>query len=95
MKRTSVAILGATGSIGSQALQVIATNRERFDVTEITASQQVEKLVELCHQFSPQRAVIANPSLYDQLKEGLKGLATEALAGKTLLRKWLAAQRLM
>jgi 1-deoxy-D-xylulose-5-phosphate reductoisomerase len=58
-----VAVLGATGSIGGNTLDVIARHPERFRATVLTAHRQVEALVALCIQHQPDLAVIADPSL--------------------------------
>ena len=85
MKR--IALLGATGSIGTSALDVIARHPERFAVHALSAASQVDALVELCRRFQPRYAVIADASQADALAAGLRahGLATEALAGAPAL----------
>ncbi len=85
--RRTIAVLGATGSIGSSALDVIARHPQRFAVTALSAHRDVDALLALCRQFRPQRAVIADPALLDALAAGLRaaGLATEPLAGRDAL----------
>ncbi len=85
MKR--IALLGATGSIGTSALDVIARHPERFAVHTLTAGTRVDALVELCQRFQPRYAVIADDTRADALAAGLKrcGLRTEALAGAQAL----------
>jgi len=79
----TIAILGATGSIGGSALDVIARHPQRFTVTTLSAHRDVDGLLALCRQFQPRRAVIADPALLDALATGLRkaGLASEPLAG--------------
>ena len=69
MKKQQICILGSTGSIGTQALEVIAEHNERFEAYCLTANNQVEKLAEQARKFKPACVVIANEEKYDQLKE--------------------------
>jgi 1-deoxy-D-xylulose-5-phosphate reductoisomerase len=82
-----IAVLGATGSIGSSALDVIARHPERFQVTTLSAHRGVDALLALSQKFKPQRAVIADCALLDTLAAGLRtaGLTTEPLAGPDAL----------
>jgi 1-deoxy-D-xylulose-5-phosphate reductoisomerase len=82
-----IAVLGATGSIGASALDVIARHPGRFAASVLTAHSQVAPLVELCRRFRPGHAVIADPAGYRALVEGLReaGLATVAHAGAEAL----------
>ena len=66
-----VAVLGATGSIGGNTLDVIARHPERFRATVLTAHRQVEALVALCVQHRPELAVIADPELEADLARRL------------------------
>ena len=81
MKR--VAILGATGSIGSSALDVIARHPDRFRVSALAAHRKVDELVTLCVQFKPTLAVIADDALLPSLQEKLAraGSSTRAASG--------------
>ncbi len=85
MKR--ITLLGATGSIGRSALDVIARHPDRFQVDALAAGSRVQALVELCRQFQPRVAAIGDPAHHDELARGLAshGLATEALAGPDAL----------
>ncbi|GGY24831.1 1-deoxy-D-xylulose 5-phosphate reductoisomerase [Rhodanobacter panaciterrae] len=67
----NVAVLGATGSIGGNTLDVIARHPERFRATVLTAHRQVEALAELCIRHRPQLAVIADPALEAELARRL------------------------
>jgi len=69
MKR--IAVLGATGSIGGNTLDVIARHPERFRATVLTAHRQVQALAELCMQHRPELAVIADPALEAELSRRL------------------------
>lgn len=68
MKKKQIAILGSTGSIGTQALQVIAEHSDRYEVYCLTANNRVEQLAQQAHQFRPAAIVIANESRYDELR---------------------------
>jgi len=68
MKKRQIAILGSTGSIGTQALQVIAEHSDRYEVYCLTANNRVELLAQQAHQFHPAAVVIANEQRYDELR---------------------------
>ena len=76
-----IAILGSTGSIGRQALEVIADNNELFEVYALTANNQVDLLIEQALRFRPEMVVIANEQHYLKLKEALTGLPIKVFAG--------------
>jgi 1-deoxy-D-xylulose-5-phosphate reductoisomerase len=80
--KKQIAILGSTGSIGTQALQVIAEQSERFEVYALTANQNVELLIEQAKQFLPDAVVINDTSKYRQLKEALANLPIKVYAGE-------------
>ncbi|MBR1547738.1 MAG: 1-deoxy-D-xylulose-5-phosphate reductoisomerase [Prevotella sp.] len=66
--KRQIAILGSTGSIGTQALQVIEEHSDLFEVYCLTANNRVELLAEQAHKFKPAAIVIANEQLYDRLR---------------------------
>ena len=68
MKKKQIAILGSTGSIGTQALQVIEEHSDLYEVYCLTANNRVELLAEQAHRFHPAAIVIANEASYDELK---------------------------
>ncbi len=78
MKR--VAILGATGSIGSSALDVIARHPDRFEVSALAAHRKVDELVALCVKFKPALAVIADDALLPSLRDKLASAGSSARA---------------
>ncbi|MBQ4063136.1 MAG: 1-deoxy-D-xylulose-5-phosphate reductoisomerase [Bacteroidaceae bacterium] len=80
-KKRQIAILGSTGSIGTQTLQVVEEHPERFDVYAITAGTRVNELIEQARKFLPRVAVIADDSKYLQLKEALADLPIRTLGG--------------
>ena len=65
MKR-QIAILGSTGSIGTQALQVIEEHSDLYEVYCLTANNRVQLLAEQAHKFRPAAVVIANDQRYDE-----------------------------
>ena len=67
-KKRQIAILGSTGSIGTQALQVIEEHSDLYEVYCLTANNKVELLAEQAHRFKPAAIVIANEQRYDELK---------------------------
>lgn len=76
-----IAILGSTGSIGTQALEVIREHKERFEIYALTANNQVELLIRQAREFMPEVVVIANEEKYEYLKEALKELPIKVWAG--------------
>ena len=83
----NVAVLGATGSIGGNTLDVIARHPERFRASVLTAHRQVEALAELCIRHRPQLAVIADPALEAELARRLAaaGVRCEVASGHAAL----------
>lgn len=81
MKKTSIAILGSTGSIGTQALEVIAANSNRLEVSLLTANNNAELLIEQAIAFQPQRVVIGNESKFSLVAEALRHQPIEVIAG--------------
>lgn len=79
-KRT-IAILGSTGSIGTQTLQVVEEHPDLFEVYAITAGSNVERLIEQAHKFNPEAVVIADESKYETLKEALADKPIKIYAG--------------
>jgi len=88
-----VAVLGATGSIGTSALDVIARHPQRLRASVLAAGRNVDALVDLCRTHRPQHAVIANEAGYAALRGGLRaaGLDTEAHAGDAALDALVAS----
>ncbi len=68
MKKKQIAILGSTGSIGTQALRVIEEHSELYEAYCITANNKVEELAAQARKFKPAAVVIANEQRYDRLK---------------------------
>lgn len=80
MKR-GIAILGSTGSIGTQALEVIRSHPERFDVEVLTANNNVDLLIRQAVEFVPNVVVITNENHYDKLKSQLFRLPIKVYCG--------------
>ena len=83
--KKQIAILGSTGSIGTQALQVIEEHPELYEAYVLTANNQVELLAEQARKFMPAAVVIANENKYLQLKELLADLPIQVYAGADAL----------
>lgn len=83
--KKQIAILGSTGSIGTQALQVIEEHPDLYEAYVLTANNQVELLAEQARKFMPAAVVIANESKYSQLKELLADLPIQVYAGADAL----------
>lgn len=79
MKR--VTILGATGSIGTQTLDVISQNSDDFEVVALTASESVQKMAELIQRFCPSYAVMKNEEKAEELRKLLPNHSCEILYG--------------
>lgn len=80
-----LAVIGATGSIGTQTLEIVAEHPERYAVSVLTAGSRVDKLIELCVRFRPALAVIADTSCYKKLRDALTPLGIETAAGPQAL----------
>lgn len=85
-KRQQICILGSTGSIGTQALDVISQHPDRYEVYCLTANNRVKELAQQARQFRPAAVVIANEAHYDELKELLSDLSDiKVYAGEAAL----------
>lgn len=91
MKR-QLAILGSTGSIGTQALEVVSEHPDMFEVYALTANNQVELLVEQAHKYMPEVVVIANERKYPELKEALEDLPIKVWAGSDAIAQVVQAE---
>ena len=92
MKKKQIAILGSTGSIGTQALQVIEEHPDLYEVYALTANNQVELLAQQARKFMPVAVVIANETKYLQLKEMLADLPIQVYAGTDALSEIVEAK---
>jgi 1-deoxy-D-xylulose-5-phosphate reductoisomerase len=83
--KKKIAILGSTGSIGEQTLNVIQQHPDRFEVEVLTANENVEKLTKQAIEFQPNIVVIANESKYSELSKNLESTDIKVFAGKESL----------
>ena len=79
--KKQIAILGSTGSIGTQALQVIEEHPDLYEAYVLTANNKVDLLIGQARKFRPEAVVIANEDKYLQLKEALSDLPIKVYAG--------------
>ena len=79
--KKQIVILGSTGSIGTQALEVIEEQSELFEVYAITANNSAELLVKQARKFNPEVVVIANKDKYPFVKDALQDLPIKVFAG--------------
>jgi 1-deoxy-D-xylulose-5-phosphate reductoisomerase len=80
-----IAILGSTGSIGTQALEVIASHPDVFEVEVLTAQNNADLLIEQAKKFNPNVVVIANEAHYTKVKEALASTDVKVYAGESAL----------
>ena len=80
-QKKQIAILGSTGSIGTQALEVISENNSLFEIYALTANNNVELLIEQSRKFMPEMVAIGNEDHYPTLKNALADLPIKVFAG--------------
>src|SRR5512139_2551508 len=87
MKPRILTILGATGTIGVNTLDVVARHPDRFDVFALTGATQVERMVEQCRTHRPRFAVMSEPAAAAALRDRVaaEGLKVEVLEGTAAL----------
>jgi 1-deoxy-D-xylulose-5-phosphate reductoisomerase len=83
--RKRVAILGSTGSIGTQTLEVIRSHPDKFEVEVLTAQNNADLLIQQALEFKPNCVVIANESLYPKVKNALMTFDIKVYAGEKAL----------
>ena len=76
-----IAILGSTGSIGTQTLDIVRNNPERFEVYALTGNRNLDLLVQQAREFKPEAVCIADETLYTPLCEALSDLPVKVWAG--------------
>ncbi|MDD4068465.1 MAG: 1-deoxy-D-xylulose-5-phosphate reductoisomerase [Bacteroidales bacterium] len=87
MKQKKVAIIGSTGSIGKQALEVIEHHKDRLCVEMLTANSQADLLIEQALRFDPNAVVIADNNQYKKVKEALASTDIKVFAGQEALEE--------
>jgi len=80
-KIKNIAILGSTGSIGRQALDVVRLNIDKFRVRVLTSNTSSELLISQAIEFRPDTVIIANPAKYQEVKSALAGYVTDVQSG--------------
>ena len=90
-KKQQLCILGSTGSIGTQALDVVRQHPDRYEVYCLTANNSVEKLARQAREFKPAAVVIANEAHYEALQELLRDEPIKVYAGKEALEQIVSA----
>jgi len=91
-EKRQIAVLGSTGSIGTQALDVIRKHVDLFEVYALTANKNVELLIEQAREFLPEMVVIADKQKYPRLKEALIHLPVKVWAGEDALSQVVQAE---
>lgn len=86
-KKKQIAILGSTGSIGTQALEVISEHSNLFEVEVLTANNNSKLLIEQAIKFKPNTVVIANEEKYKEVDEALFKLGIKVFAGQQSLEE--------
>ena len=89
--KKQLAILGSTGSIGTQTLEVVAEYPDLFEVYTLTANNNVDLLIEQAKHFNPDSVVIANEAHYNKLKEALKDFPIKIYAGENAISEIVEA----
>lgn len=84
-EKKKIAILGSTGSIGTQALQVIEEHSDLYEAYVLTANNRVELLIEQARRFMPEAVVIVNEDKYEVLRDALADLPVKVYAGADAL----------
>ena len=90
--KKQIAILGSTGSIGKQTLEVIAEHPDLFEVYAITAHRSADLLIQQARQFRPEVVVIADESLYKKVSDALSDLPVKVWAGADALCQVVEAE---
>ena len=92
MKKRQLAILGSTGSIGTQALEVVSEHSDLFEVYALTANNQVDLLINQARKYMPEVVVIANERKYPELKESLEDLPIKVWAGADAIAQMVQSE---
>src|SRR5882672_5939358 len=87
MQKKRIAIFGSTGSIGTQALEVIRANPDLFEVEILTAQTNNELLVKQALEFKPNAVVIGDESRYQKVKDALAQTLVKVFAGEKALEE--------
>ncbi len=93
-KKQNLAILGATGSIGTQTLSVVDENPELWNIELLTANNNISLLIEQARKYLPKTVVVANPEKYACIKEALEKLPIEVRAGQEAIIESVSSETL-
>jgi 1-deoxy-D-xylulose-5-phosphate reductoisomerase len=94
MEKKGIAILGSTGSIGTQALEVIAAHSDTFELVAIAAGKNAELLIQQALQYNPNTVVIADESQYQKVKDALWQTDVKVFAGEDALLQIVAMSQI-
>ena len=87
-----LAILGSTGSIGTQALEVASEHAGLFEIYALTTNNNADLLIEQAHKYMPDTVVIANEKKYPEVKEALEMLPVKVWAGTEAIAQVVSAE---
>lgn len=85
MEKKNLAVLGSTGSVGTQTLEVVACFPDRFEVSVLTAGRNADLLIQQAIKFQPKLVVLSDEQAYNQVKEALTGTGIEVSYGEDAL----------
>ncbi len=91
MKKRHIAILGATGSIGTQTLDVVRQHPDLFEVDLLTAGSNADLLIREAREFDPAAVVICNEAKFDQVREALRDTDVKVFTGTRSMCDLVAA----
>ncbi len=81
-QQRGISIIGSTGSIGTQCLDIVRRHPERLHVVALSANRSVDLLVSQAHEFSPEVVAVADESKFSELRKKLQGTGIQVLGGK-------------
>lgn len=85
MEKKNLAVLGSTGSVGTQTLEVVACFPDRFEISVLTAGRNADLLIQQAIKFQPKLVVLSDEQAYKQVKEALAGTDIEVAYGEEAL----------
>ena len=91
--KKGIAILGSTGSIGIQALEVISKNSDLFDVEVLTANENSRLLIKQAKIYNPNSVVIVNENKYDEVYSALNPLNIKVYSGQNSLEQIVESEK--
>jgi 1-deoxy-D-xylulose-5-phosphate reductoisomerase len=92
--KKGIAILGSTGSIGTQALEVISEHKTLFSVEVLTAYNNCNLLIEQAKKHKPNAVVIVNPAKYDKVNSELSKLGIKVYSGQKSLEQVVESEKI-